>query len=78
MLEFLQLAGGSTYVQLHLDEWRIVERNYTDSEKCMGSSIPFLSKWVEKEEALNEIPHSFSATFYRTASVKFDPRDQFL
>ena len=37
VLEFLQLAGGSTYVQLHLDEWRIVERNYTDSEKCMGS-----------------------------------------
>ena len=37
--------------------------------------LPFLSKWVE---ALNEIPHSFSATFYRTASVKFDPRDLFL
>ena len=26
---------------------------------------------------LMEIPSSFSATFYRTASVKFDPRDLF-
>ena len=80
MLEFLQLAGGSAYVQLHLDEWRIVERNYTDSEKCTGSSIPFTFsiKVGGGGETLNEIPHSFSATFYRTASVKFDPRDLFL
>ena len=50
MLEFLQLAGGSTYVQLHLDEWRIVEIHRL-GEMYGFLNILFLSKWVEKEGA---------------------------